>query len=81
MNYPTLKGIFWGADLRLEADPDIEELVRCTNGYLSKLVKRKSLSDAEAEHIGELAEELSDVSKAAGFEQGFHFAVKLISER
>lgn len=80
MNYPTLKSIFWENDFRLEADPEIEEIVKCANGYLNKLVKRKHLSDNEAERIGELAEELSDVSKAAGFEQGFRFAVKLISE-
>ncbi|MDE6762297.1 MAG: hypothetical protein K2J73_01290 [Oscillospiraceae bacterium] len=80
MNYPTLKSIFWDNDLRQETDPDIVELVRCTNGYLNKLVKRKHLSDPEAERIGELTEQLSDVSKAAGFEQGFHFAVKLFTE-
>lgn len=80
MEYPTLKGIFWGGDFRHESDPDIAELVRCTNGYLNKLVKRKHLSEPEAERIGELAEELSDVSKAAGFEQGFHFAVRLFIE-
>lgn len=78
MEYPTLKSIFWGADFRLESDPDIDELVKCTNGYLEKLVKRKHLSDPEAERIGELAEELSDVSKAAGFEQGFRFAISLL---
>ena len=77
MNYPTLKNIFWENDFRLEADPDIAEIMKCTNGYLNKLVKRKHLSDHEAERIGELAEELSDVSKAAGFEQGFRFALSL----
>ena len=78
MNYPTLKGIFWGGDFRLESDPNIAELVRCTNGYLEKLVKKKHISDSEAERIGELAEELSNVSKAAGFEQGFRFAISLL---
>ncbi len=78
MDNPTLKSIFWGADFRLESDPDIAELIRCTNGYLNKLIKRKHLSDSEAERIGELAEELSDVSKAAGFEQGFRFAISLL---
>jgi len=73
MNYPTLKSNF-----RLESDPDIAELVRCTNGYLEKLVKKKHISDSEAERIGELAGELSDVSKAAGFEQGFRFAISLL---
>lgn len=80
MNYPTLKSIFWENGFRLEADPEIEKIVNCTNGYLNKLVKRKHLSDLEAERIGELAEQLSDVSKAAGFEQGFHFATKLFME-
>jgi len=78
MNYPTLKSIFWEGDFRLESDPDIAELVRCTNGYLEKLVKKKHISDSEAERIGELAGELSDVSKAAGFEQGFRFAISLL---
>ncbi|MDE6745627.1 MAG: hypothetical protein K2J72_03195 [Oscillospiraceae bacterium] len=77
MKYPTLKSIFWENDFRHEADPEIAELVKCTNNYLNKLVKRKHLSDLEAERLGELSEELSDVSKAAGFEQGFHFALSL----
>lgn len=80
MNYPTLKSIFWENDFRLEADPDIAEIIRCANGYLNKLVKRKHLSDPEAERLADIVEELSDVSKAAGFEQGFHLAVKLFIE-
>ncbi|MCM1022701.1 MAG: hypothetical protein NC395_01420 [Prevotella sp.] len=78
MNYPTLKSIFWENDFRLEADPETAELDNCANGYLNKLVKRKHLSDSEAERLGELFEELGDVSKAAGFEQGFRTAVKLL---
>lgn len=80
MKYPTLKSIFWENDFRLEADHDIAEIIKCANDYLNKLVKRKHLSDHEAERIGDLAEELSDVSKAAGFEQGFHLAVRLFLE-
>lgn len=78
MKYPSLKDIFWENDFRLEMTSEIAELDKTINGYLNKLVKKKNLSDPEAERIGELAEELSDVSKAAGFEQGFRCAVKLL---
>lgn len=78
MKYPSLKDIFWENDFRLEMTSEIAELDKTINSYLNKLVKKKNLSDPEAEHIGELAEELSDVSKAAGFEQGFRCAVKLL---
>lgn len=77
MNYPTVKDIFWENDFRLETDEDIEEIIECINGCLNKSVKGKDFSDPEAERIGELAAELSDVSKAAGFKQGFRLAVKL----
>ncbi len=80
MDTPTLKSIFWGSDFRLEYDPDIAEISRCMNSYLNKLVKNNKISDKKAERLGELAEELSDVSKAAGFEQGFHFAIALFLE-
>lgn len=79
MDIPTLKSIFWENNFRLEIDTDIAEIDKCINSYLNKLVRKKKLSNPEAERIGELADELSDVSKAAGFEQGFHFAVKLFS--
>lgn len=77
MNYPTLKDIFWENGFRQEYDTDIAEISNIMNGYLNRLVKNKKLSDKKAERLGELAEELSDVSKAAGFAQGFHTAVRL----
>lgn len=78
MEYPSLKDIFWENDFKLEMTSEIAELDRTINGYLNKLVKKKSLSDPEAERIGELVGEFSEVSRAAGFEQGFRCAVKLL---
>lgn len=79
MEMPTLQDIFYCMCAEKITSPELKNLETSFGQVLKIMTERKRIKHSAATKIAEYETEITQAAKCAGFEQGFAFAVKLLS--
>lgn len=79
MEMPTLQEIFYNMFDEKITSPELEDLENSFKRVLKIMIERKKITRSAANRIAEFEPDITQAAKCAGFEQGFAFAVKLLS--
>lgn len=79
MEIPTIQDIFYCMFDETITSPELEDLENSFKHVLKIMIERKKIKPSAANRIAEFEPDITQAAKCAGFEQGFAFAVKLLS--
>lgn len=78
MRYPTVEDIFLTFEFCDETNGELKDMNLDANSLIDRIINEKTQSNADAERLRELKNEIESESQMLGFKQGFYFAVKLL---